>query len=127
MCNRVLSYPHSNICVCSYVIPTPVIDHFLTDYRRNGKFTGFPSLGIRWQRMESDPLRCASLAEAKTSAVTACCQKGPAAPCRERHPTGVTSAWQLSAVCIQLKSTARFVWTCTCDIRCCDVAGMCTR
>ncbi len=40
-----------------YVIPTPVIDHFLTDYQRNGRFTGFPSLGIRWQRMESDPLR----------------------------------------------------------------------
>ena len=44
---------------CRYVIPTPVIDHFLTDYKRNGQFTGFPSLGIRWQRMESDHLRCA--------------------------------------------------------------------
>ncbi len=40
-----------------YVIPTPVVDHFLSDYQRNGRFTGFPALGIRWQRMESDPLR----------------------------------------------------------------------
>jgi hypothetical protein len=27
------------------VIPTPVIIHFLTDYDRNGKYTGFPTLG----------------------------------------------------------------------------------
>ncbi|KAK9820002.1 hypothetical protein WJX72_005011 [[Myrmecia] bisecta] len=40
-----------------YVIPTPVIHHFLTDYRRTGSFTGFPSLGIKWQRMESLALR----------------------------------------------------------------------
>lgn len=47
-----------------YVIPTPVIHHFLTDYQRNGQFTGFPSLGIRWQRMESDHLRCDQLISA---------------------------------------------------------------
>ena len=27
--------------------------------RRNGKFTGFPVMGIRWQRMESESLRTA--------------------------------------------------------------------
>ena len=41
-----------------YVIPPPVIDHFLLDYKRNATFTGFPALGIHWQRMESDALRC---------------------------------------------------------------------
>lgn len=42
-----------------YVIPTPVIDHFITDFKRNNTFTGFPALGIKWQRMESAFLRCA--------------------------------------------------------------------
>ncbi|GAQ91114.1 HrtA/DegP protease [Klebsormidium nitens] len=40
-----------------YVIPTPVINHFLTDFERNGQYTGFPALGIAWQRMESPALR----------------------------------------------------------------------
>eukprot|EP00967_Tisochrysis_lutea_P002733 scaffold3303_cov23-Tisochrysis_lutea.AAC.1 len=40
-----------------YVIPTPVIQHFLVDYQRTGGFTGFPALGIRWQRLESDALK----------------------------------------------------------------------
>ncbi|KAI8477127.1 MAG: trypsin-like serine protease [Monoraphidium minutum] len=40
-----------------YVIPTTVVSHFLTDFTRSGAFTGFPALGIQWQRMESDTLR----------------------------------------------------------------------
>jgi len=40
-----------------YVIPTPVIQHFLIDFQRTGGFTGFPALGIRWQRLESDALK----------------------------------------------------------------------
>jgi S1-C subfamily serine protease len=40
-----------------YVIPTPVVHHFLSDYVENGTFTGFPGLGIQWQRMESEALR----------------------------------------------------------------------
>ncbi|KAF6260729.1 trypsin-like cysteine/serine peptidase domain-containing protein [Scenedesmus sp. NREL 46B-D3] len=40
-----------------YVIPTPVVHHVLNDYVSNGHFTGFPSLGIQWQRMESEALR----------------------------------------------------------------------
>lgn len=40
-----------------YVIPTPVVNHFLMDYQKNGHFTGFPALGIQWQRMESEALR----------------------------------------------------------------------
>lgn len=41
-----------------WIIPTPVINHFLTDFTTNGSFTGFPALGIKWQRMESAFLRC---------------------------------------------------------------------
>ncbi|GIM06582.1 hypothetical protein Vretimale_10808 [Volvox reticuliferus] len=40
-----------------YVIPTPVVTHFLEDYLRTGTFSGFPALGLQWQRMESDALR----------------------------------------------------------------------
>ncbi|KAG6549580.1 hypothetical protein Mapa_008962 [Marchantia paleacea] len=42
-----------------YVIPTPVIKHFLFDYERNGKNTGFPSCGLVWQRLENSALRAA--------------------------------------------------------------------
>lgn len=40
-----------------YVIPPPVIHHFITDFERNGRYTAFPSLGIEWQKMESPFLR----------------------------------------------------------------------
>lgn len=40
-----------------YVIPTPVVHHFLSDYLTNCHFTGFPALGIQWQRMENEALR----------------------------------------------------------------------
>lgn len=42
------------------LLPT-VIAHFLEDFRANGTFTGFPALGVQWQRMESEALRCAAL------------------------------------------------------------------
>lgn len=34
-----------------------VLEHFLEDFRRNGKFLGFPCLGVEWQKMESPSLR----------------------------------------------------------------------
>ncbi|KXZ44654.1 hypothetical protein GPECTOR_64g148 [Gonium pectorale] len=40
-----------------YVIPAPVVAHFLTDYMRTGGFSGFPALGVQWQRLESEALR----------------------------------------------------------------------
>ncbi|GAQ86753.1 HrtA/DegP protease [Klebsormidium nitens] len=40
-----------------YVIPTPVINHFITDFERTGGYTGFPILGIEWQKMENPQLR----------------------------------------------------------------------
>ncbi|GLI64114.1 hypothetical protein VaNZ11_007289 [Volvox africanus] len=41
-----------------YVIPTPVVHHFLTDLdRHGGKYTGFPQMGISWQCLESDDMK----------------------------------------------------------------------
>lgn len=40
-----------------YVIPTTVVSHFLNDYERNGKYTGFPSLGVLLQKLENPALR----------------------------------------------------------------------
>lgn len=34
-----------------------MIEHFINDYERHGAYTGFPSLGIEWQKMESPVLR----------------------------------------------------------------------
>lgn len=51
------SYAGSDAENIGYVIPIPVIEHFLRDYEVHGKFTGFPSIGIQWQKMESEALR----------------------------------------------------------------------
>lgn len=40
-----------------YVIPTTVVSHFLNDYDRNGKYTGFPCLGVLLQKLENPALR----------------------------------------------------------------------
>lgn len=40
-----------------WIIPTPVVSHFLTDFARCGAHSGFPVLGIRYQMMESPVLR----------------------------------------------------------------------
>jgi hypothetical protein len=63
------SYAGSDAENIGYVIPTPVINHFINDYQRNGTFTGFPALGVQWQRMESAALRCAGPA----LTVVGCC------------------------------------------------------
>ncbi|KAK6924882.1 Protease Do-like, PDZ domain [Dillenia turbinata] len=42
-----------------YVIPTPVIVHFIQDYEKNGGYTGFPILRVEWQKMENPDLRLA--------------------------------------------------------------------
>ncbi|CAK9866975.1 unnamed protein product [Sphagnum jensenii] len=51
------SLKHDDAENIGYVIPTPVINHFITDYVRNGDYTGFPILGIEWQKMENPDLR----------------------------------------------------------------------
>ncbi|QDZ19377.1 trypsin-like serine protease [Chloropicon primus] len=42
---------------CGYVIPTPVVEHFIADFERNQKYTGFPTLGVVYQSMENAALR----------------------------------------------------------------------
>eukprot|EP00252_Welwitschia_mirabilis_P012102 TRINITY_DN2692_c0_g1_i4.p1 TRINITY_DN2692_c0_g1~~TRINITY_DN2692_c0_g1_i4.p1 ORF type:complete len:755 (-),score=151.93 TRINITY_DN2692_c0_g1_i4:281-2545(-) len=53
------SLKHEDAENIGYVIPTPVIRHFISDYERNGEYTGFPLLGIEWQKMENPDLRAA--------------------------------------------------------------------
>ncbi|CAO2144641.1 unnamed protein product [Urochloa humidicola] len=40
-----------------YVMPTPVITHFIEDYEKSGEYTGFPVPGFEWQKMENPDLR----------------------------------------------------------------------
>lgn len=39
-----------------YMVPAPVINHFLTDIK-DGRYDGTPGLGISWQKMENPDLR----------------------------------------------------------------------
>lgn len=51
------SLKHEDVENIGYVIPTPVIMHFIKDYEKNGAYTGFPILGVEWQKMENPDLR----------------------------------------------------------------------
>ncbi|XP_039805699.1 protease Do-like 9 isoform X2 [Panicum virgatum] len=51
------SLKHEDAENIGYVIPTPVIKHFIEDYEKSGEYTGFPILGIEWQKMENPDLR----------------------------------------------------------------------
>ncbi|XP_034209492.1 protease Do-like 9 isoform X2 [Prunus dulcis] len=51
------SLKHEDAENIGYVIPIPVIMHFIEDYEKNGAYTGFPILGIEWQKMENPDLR----------------------------------------------------------------------
>ncbi|XP_027125698.1 protease Do-like 9 [Coffea arabica] len=51
------SLKHEDVENIGYVIPTPVILHFIKDYEKNGAYTGFPILGVEWQKMENPDLR----------------------------------------------------------------------
>lgn len=51
------SLKHDDAENIGYVIPTPVIMHFIKDYEKNGEYTGFPILGVEWQKMENPDLR----------------------------------------------------------------------
>ncbi|XP_015882658.2 protease Do-like 9 [Ziziphus jujuba] len=53
------SLKHEDVENIGYVIPTPVIMHFIQDYEKNGAYTGFPILSIEWQKMENPDLRSA--------------------------------------------------------------------
>lgn len=51
------SLKHDDAENIGYVIPSPVIMHFLQDYFRNGRYTGFPTLGLEWQKLENPDMR----------------------------------------------------------------------
>lgn len=51
------SLKHDDAENIGYVIPSPVIVHFLQDYARNGRYTGFPTLGVEWQKLENPDMR----------------------------------------------------------------------
>jgi len=51
------SLKHDDAENIGYVIPTPVIVHFLKDYEKNGLYTGFPNLGLDWQKLENPEMR----------------------------------------------------------------------
>lgn len=51
------SLKHEDVENIGYVIPTPVIWHFIKDYEKSGEYTGFPILGVEWQKMENPDLR----------------------------------------------------------------------
>ncbi|KAL2320098.1 hypothetical protein Fmac_029067 [Flemingia macrophylla] len=51
------SLKHEDVENIGYVIPTTVILHFIQDYEKNGAYTGFPILGVEWQKMENPDLR----------------------------------------------------------------------
>ena len=40
-----------------YVVPVNVINHFLEDIRRHGKYTGVCGLGVRLQALENEAIR----------------------------------------------------------------------
>jgi len=40
-----------------YIIPIPIVEHFLEDVKRNGKFCGFPDLAVHWQPLENRNLK----------------------------------------------------------------------
>ncbi|KAM3359569.1 protease Do-like 9 isoform X1 [Capsicum galapagoense] len=51
------SLKHEDVENIGYVIPIPVIVHFIRDYEKNGAYAGFPILGVEWQKMENPDLR----------------------------------------------------------------------
>ncbi|CAF1400527.1 unnamed protein product, partial [Didymodactylos carnosus] len=48
---------YSGLQSVGYIIPIPVIEHFLEDIKRNGHYTGFPTMLCEFQVMEHKALR----------------------------------------------------------------------
>jgi hypothetical protein len=38
--------------VCVHLQPPPVVQHFIADVERSAKYTGFPALGVEWQKVK---------------------------------------------------------------------------
>ncbi|KAI5068576.1 hypothetical protein GOP47_0016921 [Adiantum capillus-veneris] len=56
-CVGIAFMAHDTADNIGYVIPTPVIHHFLKDYNKHGHYTGFPSLGFVFQTLTNPDLR----------------------------------------------------------------------
>ncbi|MCO5554725.1 hypothetical protein L7F22_008259 [Adiantum nelumboides] len=56
-CVGIAFQAHDSADNIGYVIPTPVIHHFLKDYNKHGHYTGFPSLGLVFQTLTNPDLR----------------------------------------------------------------------
>ena len=48
---------HLNSQNIGYCIPIRVVMHFLNDIEQHGKYTNFPKLGFRWQKIENPSLK----------------------------------------------------------------------
>ncbi|CAF1036970.1 unnamed protein product [Didymodactylos carnosus] len=42
---------------CGYIIPVPVILHFLDEIQEHGRYIGYPQLALRWSPLENDYLK----------------------------------------------------------------------
>ena len=51
------SLKHEDAENIGFIIPTPVVFHFIQDVERHGRYTGFPILGVEWQKLENPDLR----------------------------------------------------------------------
>eukprot|EP00878_Enallax_costatus_P009462 GHUV01009887.1.p1 GENE.GHUV01009887.1~~GHUV01009887.1.p1 ORF type:complete len:535 (+),score=127.38 GHUV01009887.1:151-1755(+) len=63
------SLKHEDAENIGYIIPEPVIAHFINDYERNGAYTGFPCLGVEWQKLENPDMRKALKMQAQHKGV----------------------------------------------------------
>lgn len=54
---KILLITFFHIGCCSYIIPVPVIKHFISGVEENGKYIGFCSLGLSCQTTENVQLR----------------------------------------------------------------------
>jgi hypothetical protein len=124
------SLKHEDAENIGYIIPTPVIQHFITDYERNGAYTGFPCLGVEWQKMENPDMRralkmkvCGGTEVAEAAYMSSCsigqwctwlglCATHPAARarCRVFHPALLPSGvcWSLILLLLLLLLCAPF-------------------
>jgi hypothetical protein len=103
-----------------YVIPTPVIKHFITDFERNGSYTGFPILGIEWQKMENPQLR-------KALGMTVSHQRRRAAALLIGRPgwSGADAGWQSTSACDEDRPLLVVGVSCGCFCSLVSAGGLC--
>ena len=109
-----------------YIIPNPVIDHFLTDFQRNGCFTAFPSLGIEWQKLENPGMRKCLGMQVRCKALLLCL----AAVCYFTAFPSLNIEWQKLENPCACACACASAWACRCSAQpCCCVclSSACSR